>query len=84
MALGFAVVFCPALAAAAWAAPPGRGLAAIWLAKGALNVWRLGGAVYLIYWRFLPRFGQGGAAAAAASEEPTAASGSSDAETTVP
>lgn len=73
MALGFALVFCPALAAAAWAAPPGTGLAAIWLAKGALNVWRLGGAAYLIYWRFLPRFGQGGGAAAGeAAAEPAA------------
>lgn len=54
MALGFLLVFAPALALQAWLHPS---LAGIWLAKAALNVWRLGGAAYLIYWRFLPRFG---------------------------
>lgn len=54
MALGFALVWCPALALE-WLAFPG--LAQIWLAKAAYNVWRLGGAAYLIYWRYLPRLG---------------------------
>ncbi len=69
MALGFALVFLPALALEAFAFPS---LANIWLAKAALNVWRLAGAAHLIYWRFLPRFGlekgeerQGAAEAAA-------------------
>lgn len=79
MALGFALVFLPALAIEAFVAPS---LANIWLAKAALNVWRLAGAAHLIYWRFLPRFGldkrerQGAAgeadAAAAAAQDPAA------------
>jgi len=54
MVLGFLVIFCPLLALGGWLSP---GLVAIWLAKAALNVWRLAGAAYLIYWLFLPRFG---------------------------
>jgi Na+-driven multidrug efflux pump len=54
MCLGFAALFCPLLALGGWLRPS---LAAIWAAKAALNVWRLAGAAYLIYWRFLPRFG---------------------------
>lgn len=55
MVSGFLALFCPLLALEVWAAP---GLAAIWLAKAALNVWRLGGAMYLIFWLFMPRFGE--------------------------
>lgn len=55
MLSGFLALFCPLLALKVWALP---GLAAIWLAKAALNVWRLGGAMYLIFWLFMPRFGQ--------------------------
>ena len=66
MALGFALVFCPLLALLTWRAP---GLAAIWLAKAALNVWRLAGAAYLIFWRFLPHFGDGAAAGEERREE---------------
>ncbi|KAL4458299.1 hypothetical protein ABPG75_013164 [Micractinium tetrahymenae] len=55
MVLGFLLLFCPLLAAEAWLFPC---LAAIWLAKAALNVWRLGGAMYLIFWLFMPRFGE--------------------------
>ena len=77
MALGFALVFLPALALEAFVYPS---LANIWLAKAVLNVWRLGGAAHLIFWRFLPRFGldegegrqaahaEGAAAAAAAAD----------------
>lgn len=67
MLLGFALVWCPALALE-WLALPG--LAHIWLAKGAYNVWRLAGAAYLIYGCFLPRFGgaRGGGGAAAEDE----------------
>lgn len=75
MALGFVLVFLPALALEAFFFPS---LANIWLAKAALNVWRLAGAAHLIYWRFLPRFGLdreqrqgtgGGTDAAAAAAE---------------
>lgn len=55
MVLGLLLIFCPALALALWLWP---GLAAIWLAKAALNVWRLGGALLLVYGRFLPSFGE--------------------------
>ncbi|PRW58447.1 MATE efflux family [Chlorella sorokiniana] len=82
MALGFALVFLPALALEAFTFPS---LANIWLAKAALNVWRLAGAAHLIYWRFLPRFGldkdegrEGAArqAASAAAADTAAANGS--------
>ena len=55
MCLGFTLLFCPLLALGMWRQP---GLAAIWLAKAALNVWRLAGAAYLVFRCFLPQFGQ--------------------------
>ena len=61
MVLGLLLIFCPALALQ-WALAPS--LAGIWAAKAALNVWRLVGALWLVYGRFLPRFaadGSGGA-----------------------
>ena len=51
MCLGFALVFCPALALELWAAPS---LAGIWAAKLSYNLWRLAAAWHLIYRRFLP------------------------------
>lgn len=58
MLLGLLLVFCPALALQQWLAPS---LARIWAAKAALNVWRLAGALYLVYCRFLPGFASSGA-----------------------
>lgn len=55
MVSGFAIIFCPLLALEAYLAPS---VAAIWLVKAALNVWRLAGGVYLIYWLFMPQFGE--------------------------
>lgn len=77
MALGFALVFLPALALEAFVYPS---LANIWLAKAALNVWRLGGAAHLIYWRFLPRFGldEGEERQAAHAEHAVAAAAAAD------
>lgn len=54
MCLGFAAVFCPLLALEVWVAPS---LALIWLAKAALNVWRLAAAGHLIFVVYLPHFG---------------------------
>ncbi|KAI3438708.1 hypothetical protein D9Q98_001128 [Chlorella vulgaris] len=51
MCSGGLLVFLPLLAASVWWVPS---LASIWLAKAALNVWRLAGAAYLLFWRFLP------------------------------
>lgn len=102
MALGFAVIFLPALALEAfvfpslanivsgqtrplaWQSPPYPPWHLMhmssppllqWLAKAALNVWRLAGAAHLIYWRFLPRFGleRGEGQPAAAEQAATAA-----------
>ena len=56
MVLGFFLVFCPLLGLEALLYP---GLAAIWGAKAALNVWRVAGAAYLIHRRYLPQFGGG-------------------------
>lgn len=76
MLSGFLAVFCPLLALEVWACP---GLAAIWLAKAALNVWRLGGAMYLIFWLFMPHFGQEHGEAQPAGRT-SSAGGGSDAE----
>jgi Na+-driven multidrug efflux pump len=49
---GFALVFCPVLALQLVA----PGLTLIWAAKAAYNVWRLGGAIFLIHYLFMQEF----------------------------
>ena len=53
MTLGFLVVFCPILATELyfW-----NELWGVWVANAAFNLWRVGGAAYLIHWIFMAEF----------------------------
>lgn len=55
MILGFLLVFCPLLA---FQAVVLHSLWAVWLANAAINMWRVGGAAYLIHWIFMREFDQ--------------------------
>lgn len=53
MILGFLIIFCPI-----WAGQLAisHSLAGVWAAKSAMNIWRVGGAAYLIHWIFMSEF----------------------------